>query len=138
MEKPINKFSKKLLKPKYLSITKSGKMFLKKQSVSLEKCLQKTFQKESQPNNLWKNLILKTISKINFFLMTYLSWLNVSKIWKNFKYFLLKIKAMKTNKIQEGMLIFIVSFIKNTEDDAILWKCFNKLDINRDGSISRE
>lgn len=45
---------------------------------------------------------------------------------------------MKTTKIQEGMLIFIVSFIKNTEDDAILWKCFNKLDINRDGSISRE
>lgn len=44
---------------------------------------------------------------------------------------------MKANKIQEGMLIFIVSFIKNTEDDAILWKCFNKLDINRDGSINR-
>lgn len=35
------------------------------------------------------------------------------------------------------MLIFIVSFIKNTEDDAILWKCFNKLDIDRNGSISR-
>lgn len=45
---------------------------------------------------------------------------------------------MKTNKIQEGMLIFIVGFIKNTEDDAILWKCFNKLDVNRDGSINRE
>lgn len=46
-------------------------------------------------------------------------------------------KAMKTNKIQEGMLIFIVSFIKNTKDDAILWKCFNRLDKNRDGSINR-
>lgn len=46
-------------------------------------------------------------------------------------------KAMKSNKIQEGMLIFIVSFIKNTEDDAILWKCFNRLDTNRDGSINR-
>ncbi len=45
---------------------------------------------------------------------------------------------MKTNKIQEGMLIFIVSFIKNTEDDAILWKCFNRLDRNRDGSINRQ
>ncbi len=45
---------------------------------------------------------------------------------------------MKTNKIQEGMLIFIVSFIKNTEDDVILWKCFNKLDTSRDGSISRD
>ena len=47
-------------------------------------------------------------------------------------------KAMKTNKIQEGMLIFIVSFIKNTEDDNILLKCFNKLDRNRDGSINKE
>jgi Ca2+-binding EF-hand superfamily protein len=45
---------------------------------------------------------------------------------------------MKANKIQEGMLIFIVGFIKNTEDDVILWKCFNKLDKNHDGSISRE
>lgn len=45
---------------------------------------------------------------------------------------------MKTNKIQQGMLIFIVSFIKNTEDDAILWKCFNKLDTSRDGTISRD
>lgn len=53
-------------------------------------------------------------------------------------YFIILPKAMKTNKIQEGMLIFIVSFIKNTEDDAILWKCFNKLDANHDGSISRE
>ena len=48
------------------------------------------------------------------------------------------LKAMKTTKIQEGMLIFIVSFIKNTEDDVILWKCFNKLDTNRDGSITKE
>ena len=44
---------------------------------------------------------------------------------------------MKTNKIQEGMLIFISSFIKNTEDEIILWKCFNKIDQNHDGSINK-
>lgn len=56
---------------------------------------------------------------------------------KKFQVTGLFMKAMKSNKIQEGMLIFIVSFIKNTEDDAILWKCFNRLDTNRDGSINR-
>jgi len=44
---------------------------------------------------------------------------------------------MKATKIQEGMLIFIISFIKNSDDDVVLWKCFKKLDVNGDGSINR-
>lgn len=35
------------------------------------------------------------------------------------------------------MLIFIASFIKNTDDEVILWKCFNQIDQNRDGCINR-
>ena len=43
---------------------------------------------------------------------------------------------MKSSSIQEGMLIFIVNFIQNNQDELEMTKCFKTLDLNNDGVLS--
>jgi Ca2+-binding EF-hand superfamily protein len=41
-------------------------------------------------------------------------------------------------KIQEGVLMFIVNFLTNSEEKERLMLCFKTLDLDSDGSISKE
>jgi Ca2+-binding EF-hand superfamily protein len=43
---------------------------------------------------------------------------------------------IETTALQEGMLIFIVNFVKDKNDEAEMANAFKSLDINGDGVIS--
>ena len=45
---------------------------------------------------------------------------------------------IEANALQEGMLIFIVNFVKDKGDEAEMAKSFMTLDLNGDGVISLE
>ena len=45
---------------------------------------------------------------------------------------------IEANALQEGMLIFIVNFVKDKGDEAEMAKSFKTLDLNGDGVISLE
>jgi Ca2+-binding EF-hand superfamily protein len=48
----------------------------------------------------------------------------------------LEIKDIEASALQEGMLIFIVNFVKDKNDVAEMAKSFKALDINGDGVVS--
>ena len=67
-----------------------------------------------------------------------------SKICKIIRYSLPKIgiridrQDVETNALQEGMLIFIVNFVKDRRDEAEMARSFKALDLNSDGVVSLE
>lgn len=48
------------------------------------------------------------------------------------------IQDIEANALQEGMLIFIVNFVKDKNDEAEMARSFKTLDLNGDGVISIE
>ena len=49
-----------------------------------------------------------------------------------------KFKDLKTKNIQNGVLIFMVNFIRHSGDEGKMLKCFQELDLNGDGVLSLE
>ena len=43
---------------------------------------------------------------------------------------------MKAHSLQDGIITFIVNFVKNNEDATELQQCFKALDLNGDGVLS--
>ena len=58
--------------------------------------------------------------------------LPVTECLKNMK----KFKKIKSKGIQSGVLVFMVNFIKNTDDEHKMQRCFQELDLNGDGVVS--
>lgn len=49
-----------------------------------------------------------------------------------------KTKDIKGQSLQEGIITFIVNFVRNNEDASQLQHCFKTLDLNGDGVLSQE
>lgn len=45
---------------------------------------------------------------------------------------------MKKHSLQEGIITFIVNFVRNNEDEIELQQSFKNLDLNGDGVLSQE
>jgi Ca2+-binding EF-hand superfamily protein len=45
---------------------------------------------------------------------------------------------MKGHSLQEGIITFIVNFVRNNEDAVALQQSFKMLDLNGDGVLSEE
>ena len=43
---------------------------------------------------------------------------------------------LQANALQEGMLIFIVNFVKDRQDEVEMARSFKALDLNKDGVLS--
>jgi Ca2+-binding EF-hand superfamily protein len=57
---------------------------------------------------------------------------------KCFKVFSTLTKDMKKQSLQEGIITFIVNFVRNNEDEIELQQSFKNLDLNGDGVLSQE
>ena len=57
---------------------------------------------------------------------------------KNYKVPSSLMKDMKKHSLQEGIITFIVNFVKNNEDAVELQQSFKSLDLNGDGVLSEE
>lgn len=44
---------------------------------------------------------------------------------------------MKKHSLQEGIITFIVNFVRNNEDEIELQQSFKNLDLNGDGVLSQ-
>ncbi len=50
----------------------------------------------------------------------------------------LLIQDLKSRSLQDGIITFIVNFVKSSHDAIELQKCFKALDLNGDGVLSEE